>query len=68
MMTEINREIIWFVGILTLINLALNVYNGINTSKLAKVLEGNTSHSTIAAIANVDNRRVSSISTGTSMD
>ena len=56
MMTETNREIIWFVGILTLINLALNVYIGINASKLAKVLGGNPLHSTVAAIANVDNR------------
>ena len=57
-MNETNREIIWFIGILTLINLALNVYS----IKLARVLEGNTSHITIAAIANVDNRRDSSVS------
>ena len=63
-MNETNREIIWFIGILTLINLALNVYS----IKLARVLEGNTLHSTIAAIANVDNRRDSSVSMETSMD
>ena len=63
-MNETNREIIWFIGILTLINLALNVYS----IKLARVLEGNTLHSTIAAIANVDNRRDSSVSLETSMD
>ena len=64
MMNETNCKIIWFIGILTLINLALNVYS----IKLARVLEGNTTHSTIAAIANVDNRRDSSISMGTGID
>ena len=64
MMNETNREIIWFIGILTLIHLALNVYS----IKLSRVLEGNTTHSTIAAIANVDNRRDSSVSMGTGME
>ena len=64
MMNETNCQIIWFIGILTLINLASNVYS----IKLARVLEGNTTHSTISAIANVDNRRDSSVSLETSMD
>ena len=64
MMNETNRDIIWFISILNFINFALNMYS----IKLVRVLEGNTTHSTIAAIANVDNRRDSSVSMGTGME
>ena len=60
-----ERDLIWFIGVLTLINFALNMY----TIKMARVLEGNTTqHSTIADIASGDNRRNSSVSMGTGME
>ena len=72
MMTETNREIIWLIGVITLINLGLSVYNA---TRIAKVLGGNSSHPmdyTVAAIANVDNRglerRDSNISMGPMRD
>ena len=83
-MNETNRDLIWFIGVLTLINFFLEHvqyfsenmvlisaswgYRLHNSIKIARVLVGNTTHSTIVAISNVNNRRDSSVSMGTGME
>ena len=43
--------------------------NHIGGGRMTRVLEGNTTqYSTIAAVANIDNRKDSSLSMGTGMD
>ena len=65
MINESNRDLIWIIGSLTLINFALTIYS----VRMAKVLEENTTqYSTIAAVASIDNRKDSRLSMGTKMD
>ena len=65
MINESNRDLIWIMGLLTLLNFALTKYS----LRMARVLEGHTNqNSTIAAVASIDNRKDSSLSMGTGME
>ena len=62
MVTESNRQILWMLGSLTLINFGLAIYN----LRMTKALPG-SQYSTVANVANVDNRKGSCVSMGTEM-
>ena len=62
MVTESNRQLLWMFGSLTIINLSLAIYS----LRMAKALPG-SQYSTVANVANVDNRKGSFVSMGTEM-
>ena len=64
-MNESNRDLLWILGSLTLLNFALTMYS----LKMARTLDGHKNqYSTVAAVANIDNREVSCLSMGTGME
>ena len=64
MKNEANRDLLWILGSLTLINLGLTMYS----LKVAKTLSGNCNqYSTVTGVAHIDNRKNSCVSMGTEM-
>ena len=65
MKNEANRDLLWILGSLTLLNLALTMYS----LRVARSLNGHRNqYSTVAAVANIDNRKDSCVSMGTGME
>ena len=59
MKNEANRDLLWILGSLTLLNLALTMYS----LRVARSLNGHRNqYSTVAAVANIDNRKDSCVS------
>ena len=64
MKNEANQVLLWILGSLTLINLALTMYS----LKVAKTLSGDRNqYSTVTGVAHIDNRKNSCVSMGTEM-
>ena len=65
MMNEANRDLLCILESLALLNFALRMYS----LKMARTLEGRKNqYSTVAAVANIDNRKDSCLSMGTGME
>ena len=65
MKNEANRDLLWILGSLTLINLALTMYS----LKVARTLTGDwNQYSTVTGVAHIDNRKNSCVSMGTEME
>ena len=59
MANEANRDLLWILGSLTLINLSLTIYS----LKVARTLSGDrTQYSTVTGVAHIDNRKNSCVS------
>ena len=65
MKNEANRDLLWILGSLTLINLGLTMYS----LKVAKTLSGDRNqYTTVTGVAHIDNRKNSCVSMGTEME
>ena len=65
MKNEANRDLLWILGSLTLLNLALTMYS----LKVARTLNGNRNqYSTVTGVANINNQKTSCISIRTEME
>ena len=65
MKNEANRDLLWILGSLTLINLALTMYS----LKVARTLTGDRNqYSTVTGVAHIDICKNSCVSMGTEME
>ena len=62
MANEANRDLLWILGSLTLVNLSLTMYS----LKVARTLSG-TQYSTVTGVAHIDNCKNSCVSMATEM-